>query len=335
MRWLSLIRYSQSKLKKSKMVSLLCTSTIESVSLKQNPTFVKEERAFPYPKKGKFPVHQLSIPVSNRKFRTLAMSQLQANEQKITVVNNHSEKLYGLLHDTGSKEVVIVCHGFTGGKDHKLVVNICVALEKEGISAYRFDFSGNGESDGSFAYGNYMKEVEDLRAVVKHLNGADRSVSAIVGHSKGGDVVLLYASKYYDVHTVVNLSGRYDLKKGISERLGEDYMERIKKDGYIDVVSQKTGQMLYRVTEESLMDRLNTDMHEASLKIDKNSRVFTVHGSADEIIPVEDAYEFSKIIQNHKLHIIEGANHAFTQHQDELVSVVIDFIKLCIQQDKK
>jgi hypothetical protein len=51
----------------------------------------------------------------------------------------------------------------------------------------------------------------------------------------GGDVVLLYASKYHDIKTVINLSGRYDLKEGIEERLGKDYLERIKKDGFIDV----------------------------------------------------------------------------------------------------
>lgn len=53
-------------------------------------------------------------------------------------------------------------------------------------------------------------------------------------------MVLLYASKYRDIQIVVNVSGRYDLKRGIAERLGEDFMEKIKKDGYIDV-KNKTG----------------------------------------------------------------------------------------------
>lgn len=53
-------------------------------------------------------------------------------------------------------------------------------------------------------------------------------------------MVLLYASKYPDIHTVVNVSGRYDLKKGIEERLGEEFMQRIKKDGFVDV-NYKTG----------------------------------------------------------------------------------------------
>lgn len=62
-------------------------------------------------------------------------------------------------------------------------------------------------------------------------------------------------------------------------------------------------------------------------------RVFTIHGTSDEIIPVEDAFEFAKIIPNHKLHIIEGADHGYTNHQDELSSVIVNFIKETLHQD--
>lgn len=61
-------------------------------------------------------------------------------------------------------------------------------------------------------------------------------------------------------------------------------------------------------------------------------RVFTVHGSADEIIPVEDALEFSKIIPNHRLDIIEGADHCYSSHQAELHSIVVPIIKQCLQK---
>ncbi|XP_028089920.1 uncharacterized protein LOC114290251 isoform X2 [Camellia sinensis] len=285
-----------------------------------------------------FPLHQLRlIPSINHNTRTTTLnmslptsqnpvnvSVMPASQQKITIPNNFGEKLVGILHETGSVEIVILCHGFRSAKD--VMVNVAVALEKEGITAFRFDFAGNGESEGSFQYGNYWREAEDLRAVIQHFNGASRVTSAILGHSKGGNVVLLYASKYHDIHTVVNVSGRYNLEKGIEERLGKDFIERTKKEGYLDVENKK-GEVLFRVTEESLMDRLNTKMHDACVQIDKNCRVLTVHGSADEIIPVEDALEFAKIIPNHKLHIIEEANHVYTKHQAELISVVLPFIK--------
>lgn len=47
-------------------------------------------------------------------------------------------------------------------------------------------------------------------------------------------MVLLYASKYHDVHTVVNLSGRFNLQHGMESRLGKSFLERIRKDGFID-----------------------------------------------------------------------------------------------------
>eukprot|EP00268_Persea_americana_P012399 TRINITY_DN1522_c0_g1_i3.p1 TRINITY_DN1522_c0_g1~~TRINITY_DN1522_c0_g1_i3.p1 ORF type:complete len:340 (+),score=58.94 TRINITY_DN1522_c0_g1_i3:165-1184(+) len=271
--------------------------------------------------------------------KTMAQSQPSSNQQdigsgseqqKVVISNSHGEKLVGILHETGSRELVVFCHGFRSSKETITGVNLAAALTKEGISAFRFDFSGNGESEGSFQYGNYRKEADDLRAVVQYFSGGEHEVSAIAGHSKGGNVVLLYASMYHDIPTVVNISGRYALDKGIGVRLGKDFMQRIKKDGYIDV-KDKTGKVEYRVTEESLMDRLSTDMHAACLSIE-DCRVLTVHGSVDEIIPVEDALEITKLIPNHKLHVIEGADHGYTSHQAELISTVLDFIRAGLQQ---
>ncbi|KAI3711554.1 hypothetical protein L1987_70093 [Smallanthus sonchifolius] len=247
-------------------------------------------------------------------------------QQKIVIRNNHGEKLVGLLHETGSTDIVILCHGFQSTKESNTILNLASALEKEEISVFRFDFAGNGESEGSFQYGNYRREADDLHSVIQHFHGNNRVTRAILGHSKGGNVVLLYTSKYHDVSHVINVCGRYKTEGGVEERLGKGYLQKVKENGFIDVKS-KTGEVLYRVTEESLMDRLNTNMHEACLQIDKDCKVLTVHGSDDSIVRVEEALEFAKVIPNHKLHIIEGANHGFSKHQDELISIVLSFIK--------
>ncbi|XP_058224637.1 putative uncharacterized protein YDL057W isoform X1 [Rhododendron vialii] len=257
-------------------------------------------------------------------------------QQRVTIQNHHGEKLVGIMHETGSTEIVIVCHGFRSSKDRIPMTNLAVALEKEGISAFRFDFAGNGESEGVFRYGSYHRETDDLRAVVQYILGEKRSIAAIVGHSKGGNVVLLYASMYNDVCNVVNISGRFDLKRGIEGRLGKDFLERIKQHGFIDVKNRRgeLSNVEYCVTEESLMDRLTTDTHAACLSIPHSCRVLTVHGSMDEMVPVEDAKEFFKYISNTKLHIIEGADHEYTKHQDELASIVLNFLAVDPHEDK-
>ncbi|XP_010090057.2 putative uncharacterized protein YDL057W [Morus notabilis] len=292
-----------------------------------------------FPPSPRFSLHQVNFhsPAKHSPRKSLRMAQVAENpvvqQKRLIVPNKYGEKLVGLLHDTGSVEIVILCHGFQATKEHRIMINVAVALEKEGISAFCFDFSGNGESEGTFEYGNYKKEADDLHAVIEHFSGANHVISGILGHSKGGDVVLLYASRYHDVHTVVNVSGRYDLKSGIAERMGEDFMERLKEKGYFDVKDRKEN-VSYRVTEESMTERLNTDMHAACLAIDKECRVLTIHGSADEIIPVEDAFEFAKIIPNHKLRIVEGADHRYTAHLAELASIAVGFIKETLEQDK-
>lgn len=254
-------------------------------------------------------------------------------QRRVVIENSHGEKLVGRLHDTGSKELVVFCHGLHSSKERIPMVNLAAAFERQGISAFRFDFAGNGESEGSFRYGNYRREADDLCAVVQYFRGWNYVITAIVGHSKGGNAVILYAAKCKDVHTVVNIAGRFNLERGIEGRLGKDYLQRIKQDGFIDV-KNKRGTFEYRVTEESLLERLTTDMRAVCRSIDQNCRVLTVHGSMDKMVPVEDAYEFNKIIPNHKLYIVEGADHEFTSYQNELASIVLGFIKKSFHRDK-
>nr|VDD33999.1 unnamed protein product [Brassica oleracea] len=257
----------------------------------------------------------------------------EIQHRRVVIENSHGEKLVGVLHDTGSTETVVICHGFRSSKDRIPMPTIANVFEKAMISSFRFDFAGNGESQGSFEYGNYRREAEDLRSVLQHLRGENRDISAIIGHSKGGSVVLLYAAKYKDVHTVVNISGRFFLERGIEMRLGKDYLKRIKENGFIDVSNRK-GKFEYRVTEESLMDRLTTNTHEACLSIHENCRVLTVHGTHDRIVHVTEASEFAKYIKNHKLCLIEGADHEFTSHQHQLASTVLSFFKMDLKKDE-
>ncbi|KAJ0973643.1 hypothetical protein J5N97_015608 [Dioscorea zingiberensis] len=254
------------------------------------------------------------------------------SQQNILIRNSVGENLVGILHEAGSTELVILCHGFRSSKESKTILNLANALVKERMSVFRFDFAGNGDSEGSFQYGNYRKEVQDLRAVVLYFQKQKQKVCAIAGHSKGGNVVLLYASIYHDIPRVINISGRFNLKRGIEDRLGKDYMQRIKEDGFIDV-KDKSGAFLYKVTEESLIDRLTTDMLTACHSIDQNCRVLTVHGSDDDIVPPEDAYEFGNHMVNHKLHIIQGADHRYMAHQEQLAELLLDFIKSDLVED--
>lgn len=51
--------------------------------------------------------------------------------------------------------------------------------------------------------------------------------------------MVLYAAKHNDIHTIVNISGRFDLERDIEGRLGKDFLQRIKQHGFIDVKNKR------------------------------------------------------------------------------------------------
>ena len=53
-----------------------------------------------------------------------------------------------------------------------------------------------------------------MRAGVEWLGAQGLRAVGLLGHSKGGSAVVLYAAKYDDVPRVVNVSGRFDMKRG-------------------------------------------------------------------------------------------------------------------------
>ena len=57
-----------------------------------------------------------------------------------------------------------------------------VAKHVGAVKVFRFNFSGNGESEGRFSYANYHKEVEDLRAAIEYFTQVAKcKVRAIIG----------------------------------------------------------------------------------------------------------------------------------------------------------
>lgn len=57
----------------------------------------------------------------------------------------------------------------------------------------------------------------------------------------GANAALLYASKYHDIKTIVNLSGSPDLRIGLEYRFGKDFMERLRKEGFIELKAESAG----------------------------------------------------------------------------------------------
>ena len=63
------------------------------------------------------------------------------------------------------QDVAILCHGLGDHKNGFVLPQMAVALAEKGLSSLRFDFPGNGESDGTFRYANMKEEVRQHRCL--------------------------------------------------------------------------------------------------------------------------------------------------------------------------
>lgn len=118
------------------------------------------------------------------------------------VVNPKSKsRLFALMEfeesytpEENSLEIIVLCHGLGGSTNSRVVSGIASHLKCQNFlsgrkrAIVRFDFEANGQSDGTWDFASYFAQVEDLRAVVESLRTQGHIVSAIAGHSMGGNV---------------------------------------------------------------------------------------------------------------------------------------------------
>lgn len=147
-------------------------------------------------------------------------------QKKVWFRNNKGQRLAGILHipkGKGSFPAVIVCHGFKGYKDQKMMVEISKALAKAGILALRFDFAGSGESEGEFediSVSSVGQEVQDLHSAtrfVKSLKKVDKKRIGVTGHSLGGGVCFMETARNKNIKTMVGIAPTIDRKGWIKQ----------------------------------------------------------------------------------------------------------------------
>ena len=93
------------------------------------------------------------------------------HQKEVFFLNRQNEKLAGVLHlpDKKTKKAAIVCHGFGSSKNALWIPKLCSMLAKSGFNALRFDFAGNGCSEGDFCESNCEKEKQDLKFAIKFM----------------------------------------------------------------------------------------------------------------------------------------------------------------------
>jgi len=226
------------------------------------------------------------------------------NEERVSFTNSRGDTLSGVLHHPAqgrSRSAVILCHGMESNKESEKLVYLGRAMAQRNIMVLRFDFRYVGESSGKFEDITYSGEVEDLKAAHALVQSRNPGKTAILGSSMGGTVALLFAAQQAGLAALVTVAAPIHPERFPSRVLTPAQADEWRARGF----THYNGQRL----NLSLLDDLESlNVPKAVKKI--TCPVLILHGDADEIVPVEEAYELNACLINSKrLSILPATDH--------------------------
>ena len=222
--------------------------------------------------------------------------------QKVFFLNGLGLKLAAWLHvpeGKGPFPAVIRTHGYRSNKDRTSSTALAEEFSHDKIVFLRFDFHAHGESEGKVV--DARQCVDDVMCAIAYLRTlgvVDGKKIAITGSSLGGLATTL-AAAWDDVACAVPVCPVSTYEPFSSRAI--DYHALPKHNVYGEARKIKCP-------------------------------VLVVHGDKDETVPIEQSVELVKHLKKGKLHIVQGADHKFSneKHFNEMITTVADFIRKVI-----
>lgn len=227
------------------------------------------------------------------------------------------------MNKDGKCPIAILCHGFGGNKEAELLVGIAKKLQANGVAAICFDFYGHGESDGEFVNMTVPKEIDDAKCVYRYamnLQYVDTTKIGIAGHSQGGVVTGMAAGDLSQrISAVVLLAPaavlRDDAIRG--NTMGTIYNPLDPPEYVLMPDGRKLGREFIRTA-------FSLPIYETSAKY--HGPACIIHGTGDRIAPYSYSERYHAIWPGSELHIINGADHGFTGHANEVVDIASKYL---------
>jgi len=242
--------------------------------------------------------------------------------EQLIVIHNQGQKIFGNLCPL-QKEApcVVMSHGLESSKDGSKWLALAPQLYDAGFASLRFSYRGCGEGDekseGEFEDTTLTGRMSDYRAAIDFLQKTriDTTRLGVIGSSFGGTVILTARDERIKAMVILATPAHFPSP-------GKEELKHVKDKGYFEFESGR------RLRLGFFEDVRQYNIYDEIKKIHRP--LLIIHGSHDEIVPVEHASAlYSHANEPKRLEIIDGANHVFDkpEHRDTVIRLSLEWFK--------
>lgn len=247
-----------------------------------------------------------------------------AGTDRWSFVGAAGARLAGVLHRTEGEPVgsVLLAHCFTCSKDLHTMSRLARTLAGRGYAVLRFDFTGLGESGGTFSATTVTTQVGDLSRAASTLIEQGYGPCALVGHSLGGAASLLAAHRLKTVRSVAVIGAPSSPVHVHGLVAGAE--ERIRREGEAIV---SIGGRPFPISAAFLADLAVHD--EAGAVAELGRPLLVVHSVDDEVVPVSEGERLFAVARQPKAFWpLVGTDHLLTDRAaaDHTANLVAEWL---------
>lgn len=196
-------------------------------------------------------------------------------------------------------KTLVFVHGFKGFKDWGFGPYLGEYFANKGFFVITFNFSHNGVGENKteftelekFAKNTFSREIRELNEIIAAFRNDFFEVKGntplgLIGHSRGGAIVLLTASKRNDVDAIVTWAAISRLDR-YSKRQNQEW----RKKGFFEILNTRTNQMMRLdvVLLDDIENNSNSSLNIENALKNLNRPLLITHGEQDLAVPIAEA----------------------------------------------
>ncbi len=230
------------------------------------------------------------------------------------------------ISTNNKKPLILFVHGFKGFKDWGVFNLMADEFANHGFIFMKVNLSHNGTTPDKLIYfadleafgnNNFTIELGDLKDSIDYLFSSNNVIPNeelelnnlnLMGHSRGGGLVLLKAREDERIKKVVTLAAISDLSK----RWPQSFLDEWRAKGVQYIENKRTNQMmpLYVQLYDDVLNNRNRLSIPTAVK-EMKQPLLAFHGTEDETLPVDMAHQIKDWKPNTELVIFENEDHVF------------------------